>query len=48
MKLYKKCFDNWFTQNHSKFYLPFKKGQKQPFSNIGQLGTKIVECYIQG
>ena len=31
MKLYKKCFDNWFTKNHTKFYLTLKKVLKSTF-----------------
>ena len=43
MKLKKKCFDNWFTKNHTKFYLTLKKVLNQLFSNLGQLGTKLVK-----
>ena len=31
MKLQNKCFDNKFTQNHTKFYLTFKKSPKTNF-----------------
>ena len=31
MKLYKKCFDNWFTKNHTKFYLTLKTVLKSTF-----------------
>ena len=41
----KKCFDNWFAQNHAKFYLTLKKYQNQLFSNLGQLGTKSSKTF---
>ena len=31
MKLFKKCFDNRFTKNHTKFYLTLKKVLKSTF-----------------
>ena len=31
MCLWKKCFDNWFTKNHTKFYLNLKKVLKSTF-----------------
>ena len=31
MKLFKKCFDNRFTKNHTKFYLTLKKSTKFNF-----------------
>ena len=30
MKIFKKCFDNRFTKNHTKFYLTLKKVLKSP------------------
>ena len=35
-----KCFYNWFTQNHSKFYLPFKKEQKATFFKPWPVGNQ--------
>ena len=31
MKLFKKCFDNRYTKNHTKFYLTLKKVLKSTF-----------------
>ena len=46
MKLFKKCFDNRFTKNHTKFYITLKKVLKSTFSNLGQLGSKLVKRYL--
>ena len=41
IKLFKKCFDNWFTKNHRKFCLTLKKVLKSTFFNPWPAGNQI-------
>ena len=42
------CFDNWFTKNHTKFYLTFKKVLKSTFFKpwpAGNQTSKTLKNY---
>ena len=47
MKLQKKCFDNKFTQNHTKFYLTFKKVLKSTFFQPWPAGNQNIKMLIK-
>ena len=46
MKLFKKCFDNRFTKNHTKFYLTLKKVQKSTFFKPWPAGNQTSKTLI--
>ena len=46
MKLFKKCFDNRFTKNHTKFYLTLKKVLKSTFFKPWPAGNQTSETII--
>ena len=50
MKLFKKCFDNWFTKNHTKVYLTLKKVLKSTFFKpwpAGNQTSKTLNFFIK-
>ena len=46
MKLFKKCFDNRFTKNHTKFYLTLKKVLKSTFFKPWPAGNQTSKSFF--